>query len=851
LRAAFTAGEILAERYRIVGLLGRGGMGEVYRAEDLTLNQPVALKFLPPSVDRNPEQLDRLRAEVAIARQVSHPNVCRVYDIGSASGRFFLTMEYVDGEDLGSLLRRIGHLPADKGLEIARQLCAGVAAAHDRGVIHRDLKPANVMLDGRGKVRVTDFGLAVVTEQGADPLDWAGTPAYMAPEQLAGRPLTTQTDVYALGLVLYEIFTGRRLIDARSIDEIKRLQTDSEALHKSASNINLDPAVERVILRCVEHDAARRPASALAVAAALPGSDPLAAALAAGETPSPTLVAAAGDDTTASLPIAITLLMVCIVGVVLDAVWTSSHSAFTLLRPPYSGEVLGVKARETLGRLGYDDGDAATAAGFDIDQAYIRYVRDDPRHRARWAHLRTLKPPAVLFWQRTSLVPLQPSSFPGGMRVTESDPPRVVPGMTLLETDIDGRLARLEVRPASTDQPSGAGPAPWPSLFREAGLDFATFTETVPERLPPMWGDARGAWTGPAPGDPDVSLRVEAAAYRDRPVFFAISAPWTPKPGPSATPPPVRVWQRIVGIGFVTMLGALIVTVLLMARFSFKSGRADRRGAARLAAFTGVTQLAASLLVMAHVASAGDVILVWNALAWPMIVAVLVWILYVALEPYIRRTWPSALITWNRLIDGRFRDARVGRDVLVGVGATAVLNILDPLQSWARGLELGPPLGLNADRFLAAASLREALGQLAGNLNAAVFFALTLLFLYCVLRMLVRRQWIAMSILALVFAGIGAGASSTGLSAAASAAALAIIATALVFVFVKFGLVTVIAFVYSGFLTTIVTVNPSVWYTTPSLLSLSIVILMAFYGFKMWLAARRVDASAMMRWSAW
>jgi len=143
---AFTTGEILAGRYRIVGLLGRGGMGEVYRAEDLTLGQHVALKFLPSDVARDPERLERLLAEVRITRQVSHPNVCRVYDIGSAGGRHFLTMEFVDGEDLASLLRRIGRLSPDKALDIARQLCAGLAAAHDRGVIHRDLKPANIML---------------------------------------------------------------------------------------------------------------------------------------------------------------------------------------------------------------------------------------------------------------------------------------------------------------------------------------------------------------------------------------------------------------------------------------------------------------------------------------------------------------------------------------------------------------------------------------------------------------------------------------------------------------------------------------------------------------------------------
>ena len=843
-RAGFTAGEILAERYRIIGLLGRGGMGEVYRAEDLTLNQPVALKFLPAAVDRNPVQLERLRAEVRIARQVSHPNVCRVYDIGSVSGRSFLTMEYVDGEDLASLLRRIGHLPSDKGLEIARQLCAGLAAAHDRGVIQRDLKPANVMLDGRGKVRIMDFGLAVVFEQGIDPKDWAGTPAYMAPEQLGGRALTPQTDVYALGLVLYEIFTGRRLLDKRSIDEIKRMQTDSEALHASASDVNLDPAVERVILRCVEHDASRRPESALAVAAALPGSDPLAAALAAGETPSPMLVAAAGDDTTVSLPIAIAVLTVSLLGVMADAVWSANHSAFTRLQPPYSEEVLGVKARETLARLGYDTPDATSAAGFDIDQAYLRYVEQDRPARARWARMRGLKPPAVFFWQRTSPVPLTPARLPGGTRVTEVDPPRLVPGMTLLETDLDGRLARLEVRPASTDQRAGDGPAPWPSLFREAGLDFTKFTGTVPQRLPPMWGDARGAWTGPSPDDPAVPIKVEAAAYRGRPVFFVIAGPWTPQPG--APPAPPGAAQRIVGGVTLAILAALIVTAVLMARFNITSGRADRRGAARLAVFTGVTQFVASLLVMAHVSSAGEVALASNAFIWPMIVAALAWILYVALEPYVRRTWPTALISWNRLIEGRVRDARVGRDVLIGVCATAWLNAADVFQGV--GGFAPTPVGLTPDRWMAAASLREALGSVVGNVNFVVFLALALVFLFCLLRMVVRREWIAVSILAIVFAAMGAAtAPRLGVNPAVGAVVFAILPTLLMFVLVKFGLVAAIAHLFSSVLTTTVTLNPSLWYSTPSFLNLSIVMLFAVYGFTMWRSARRIEIADFRR----
>src|SRR6267378_2521657 len=289
----FAPGSIVAGRYRLVALLGRGGMGEVYRADDLILDHPVALKFLPDGVAHDAARLAQFHNELRIARQVSHKNVCRLYDLGEADGRRFITMEYVDGEDLASLLRRIGRLPQDKAIEIARQLCAGLAAAHERGVLHRDLKPANVMLDGEGHVRITDFGLAVAA--GDANAVRAGTPQYMAPEQLAGQPATIKSDLYALGLVLFEVFTGKRAYDAETLHDLMQLHESGTVTTPSSVVRDLDPAVERVILRCLERDPGRRPGSALAVAAALPGANPLADALAAGETPSPELLAAAGE----------------------------------------------------------------------------------------------------------------------------------------------------------------------------------------------------------------------------------------------------------------------------------------------------------------------------------------------------------------------------------------------------------------------------------------------------------------------------------------------------------------------------------------------------------------------------
>lgn len=227
LHGRFLPGTKVADRYRIVSLVGKGGMGEVYRADDLKLGHTVALKFLPRELAEDAQRLEYFHSEVRLTRQISHPNVCRVYDIGEINGLHYLSMEYIDGEDLKVLLRRIGRLPHDKGVEIAQQLCAGLAAAHDKGVLHRDLKPANIMIDGRGQVRITDFGLAKLADDGAEG-EIAGTPDYMAPEQLLRGQATIQSDLFALGLILFELFHGEPLRKSTSMAELIRSLEESD-----------------------------------------------------------------------------------------------------------------------------------------------------------------------------------------------------------------------------------------------------------------------------------------------------------------------------------------------------------------------------------------------------------------------------------------------------------------------------------------------------------------------------------------------------------------------------------------------------------------------------------------------
>ena len=262
---AFDTGAVLADRYRIIRSLGRGGMGVVYHADDLRLGHAVALKFLPPELAVDPRRLAQFHTEVSLARQISHPNVCRVYDIGDVDGQLFLSMEYIDGEDLSSALRRRGPFPEMEAVEVIRQICAGLSAVHARGILHRDLKPANIMLGAAGQVHLMDFGIA-----GSADAHHAieGTPAYMAPEQLLGKNVTVQSDLYALGLIIHELVTGKSMFGAHTLEQLVA-QHEASAVAAPDVPAAITATLRKAMLACLERDSANRPASAQAVAAML------------------------------------------------------------------------------------------------------------------------------------------------------------------------------------------------------------------------------------------------------------------------------------------------------------------------------------------------------------------------------------------------------------------------------------------------------------------------------------------------------------------------------------------------------------------------------------------------------
>jgi len=660
----FEPGLILDNRYRILGLLGRGGMGEVYRADDLRLGQQVALKFLPAALTTDPVRLAQFHNEVRTARQVSHPNVCRVYDIGEIDGQLFITMEYVDGEDLSQLLRRIGRLPEDKGIDVARQICAGLAAAHERGVLHRDLKPANIMVDGAGRARIMDFSLAAVGEV-SDVR--AGTPAYMAPEQLAGQEVTIKSDIYALGLVLYEIFTGRRVFDAKNLNELLEQHRAGTLTAPTTVVKALDPAIESAILRCLDPIPGRRPPSAIAVSAALPGGDPLAAALAAGETPSPEMVAAAGGEGAAlSTAAAVAWSALAAIAIVASVVLIARHSLFARVPLDKPAAVLADRAEEIRRAAGYTDVPVDRASSFTIDDGYLNWAKAHGRGGDGWRELTAGRPAVVAFWYRTSRFPIVPLSQINP--ITSTDPPMQTAGMVRVVVDTQARLLALEAVPPQVEGPAGtAPPVDWSRLFAAAGLDQSTFTEQAPSRTPASYADERKAWKGLLTGT-DVPVTVEAAAYRGKPVQFTIVMPWTRA-------------LRDVSPGAGGNNNWIFITILLAGAawtsyLNLRRGRADRRGGFRIAAFM-VLVLMGAYLLLPHVSGGGDEQQRFFARTGiALFVGAAMYLIYLGLEPFVRRLWPSMLVGWTRALAGRFRDPVVGRDCVVGVACGATIALL-------------------------------------------------------------------------------------------------------------------------------------------------------------------------------
>jgi len=816
----------LGDRYRVISLLGAGGMGEVYRATDLRLGQPVALKFLPEETAADPKTLARFHTEVRIARQVAHPNVCRVYDIGEVEGLPYISMEYVDGEDLHSLLRRIGRLPSDKALEIARKLCAGLAAAHDKGVLHRDLKPANIMIDGRGHVLITDFGLAGIMGQIEGVEARNGTPGYMAPEQLSGTEVSAQSDIYALGVVLYEMYTGKRPFNASTRAELIKLVDEGTPPTPRSIVKDIDPAVEGVILRCLSPDPRNRPASALAVSRALPGGDPLAAALAAGETPSPEMVAASGQNIGLKPAIAVSCLAATIIGLAAFAMIAQRVTLLSKIPFENPPEVLAQKAREIVQKLGYTERPASTAYGFDYRTTTIRYLIRNSKDSDLSA-LKNGRPPAIAFWYRSSPLPLVPRQLSEIPRVSPDDPPDDFPGMLYVTLEPQGRLMGFKAVPPQFDESKGPWPAPdWTALFAAAGLDQAKFTPGDPQWAPSVMADARAAWTGAYPETPSIPIRVEAAAFHGKPVSFVqtLSFPDLPRSSPASG------GHSAGDLVYVTLQLIVIIGLIPFARYNLRLGRGDMHGAMCLGLFGVTVGMLAWVAGGTHVASAAEADLFFMAMMRAIFGGTMLAFNYISFEPFVRRRWPQTIISWSRLLAGGYRDPLVGRDVLIGTTIGVAMALIQAFGSLLYRIVGIPAVRVAADTVVLLGA-RHLAGEFLFLVSDALYKSLGILFLIFLARTLLRKQWLAAGVIVILLAAINA---ANAINPFIGWPINIVFFGVAVFTLMRFGLLTMaVALFISIFAGQFpLTTDWSVWYSGEMAFTAIAVVAFALFGFR-------------------
>lgn len=701
-------------------------MGEVYRAEDLKLEQTVALKFLPGSVRHDGAAQARLHREIRTARGIAHPNVCRVFDLGDAGDRVFLSMEYIEGEDLASLLRRIGRTPAEKGLELARQICAGLSAAHDQGVLHRDLKPANIMIDERGRAKIADFGLAHLAVAHDAESALSGTPAYMAPEQIASGQVTVKSDLYSLGLVLRELFFGRAGADQNA----------------SSRPRDVDPLIEQVIDQCLAHDPSKRPRSALEVSRRLPGGDPIQAALAAGETPSPEMVAAtASEDSWSTRKLALTTTLLA--GLFVASLFLSQSMLHARVPFDLTPEVLADRARQISESFGYQAAPVDREYGIDHFDGFFGY--DDPVPAPqRWSRLATGQPARFQFWYRESPVALMPGRSD---RVAYLDPAPNFEGMLNLRLDLRGRLLEFRAIPNAVQTAASASTTvDWAPAFAAAKLDPSRFTHAAPEFTPPVGCDQRAAWSGSLADHADIPIRLEAAAWQGQIVDFRVIAPWDEAPliAPRAEEAATIAWAAILFLLILTV----VIGAIWLTRRNLRSGRGDRSGAWKLAAAVFIS------VVVGYLAEAnfplngfGIAGLVIGSLREGLLLGAVAWTFYIALEPEIRRRRPDLIVAWTRLLSGKWRDEQVGRElivgVLLGISCGALLGLSGYLKDWTRSSY--PPNRYTVDEFFGGAGVT--VGLSIGWVGKAMLASLAILLFISLLRTLLRSEFLAGAVL--------------------------------------------------------------------------------------------------------
>jgi serine/threonine-protein kinase len=834
----FLPGTKLAGRYQIVSLIGRGGMGEVYRADDMKLGQTVALKFLTDRAGRSEQRLQYFLDEVRLSQRLSHPYICRVHDVVEYESHLFLSMEYVEGENLSELLKRTGPLTESKAIELGGQLCQGLAAAHDAGVLHRDLKPANIMVDHRGRARIADFGLA--REHGVlNPREGiVGTPLYMAPEQLKSNQTSVQSDLYSLGLIVYEMFTGSKAHQAKDVDEISKLHESGVAIQCVTEAVQIESQVAAAIAKCLAKDPRDRFSSVAAFAAALPGKSALSVAVATGQTLSPDMISIAGPR--GSLPrraIAGLLTLVTLLLVVVGLMSSSVFDSFRFELPP---QALANQAEKILDDLKAPRG-AFRTWGFEADADALGWASE---HGVVAGEVKFLN--RGHFWYRESesdLAPLRPDWSGDQFLNVEQFRPNLEAGSLLIRLSGDGELRYLERKLSPNEIPPNEIPqnkprdqsttfSDWIPLLRLAGLTDIQIKNRVPVTAihrTQGFADSLSSWTTEveSPSGP-IPLRIDVAASGNEPTYFRVSGPWDP--------PTRNRWDgslgsnRMVAIIFLIWIPIMIAGTIYLARRNVYAQLSDLPGANRVAAFSAALVIVVWLVGGAHVQSSLEMDLFMTTLAGSALVGSLVWCNYLAFEPLMRREYPGTLVSWSRLLEGKFQDRLVGRHLLIGVAAGAAVAA-GKLSMIGFPALLGhesadAPNVYNLLPLVGGRTIpREVLTALGMSVVFSIFYQLMLLAL---LRLIVRKMFIAVSIF-VAFMAFRVALQYEPFWFAMTISVLEMSLTA--FLFLRVGLFAVVTMHFTRFmLKWPIALDFSTWYAPTGLFALTTVMVLALIG---------------------
>jgi serine/threonine-protein kinase len=561
------------------------------------------------------------------------------------------------------------------------------------------------------------------------------------------------------------------------------------------------------------------------VAAALPGGDPLAAALAAGETPSPEMVAAAPKQGGLRPAVAVSLLASVLVLLVASCLVSRKVTLYQQVPLNKSPEVLRDRATELVKKFGYTAQPLDSAYGMGLDRDYLDYVHDNDPSPQRWNRLRSGQPAAIYFWYRQSP---RPFDVTNGSDINEDKPARDLPGMTTVTLDTLGRLRSFDAVPPEKSSNSESTPD-WSPLFAESGLDQSKFQSVSSTWTPPHQTTARAAWEGSYPDAPDFKIHIEAGAFEGKPVYFEIFDAWDqPRNDQTAI---ARYRQRALVVLLLTVFITVLIGSALLALRNVKLGRGDRKGAFRLAAFVSAVFFVRWLFASHHVSTEAEALNflsgVQNILFWTFFF----WVVYLAFEPFVRRRWPHLIVSWSRVLAGGFRDPLVGRDILIGaVFGLGILicnfylaNLVPQLLGYPPPI---PWLDFPATQLLGLRSFAFGFTQqIFGSLIQSFIVLFFLLLLYIVL----RRERVAAVALTLIMA--------VALSLTHETAAglpFAFIAVLLVsWVLYRYGLLALISAIFFLHLTIFypVTSDLSAWYAADFVLALIICLALVGFGF--------------------